>query len=47
MAKKKFKEKILINIALEKELKEKLEAQADALGITTCAYIRMILIKNS
>ena len=44
---RKFKNKLLITLALEKELKEKLEKEADRLGITTSAYIRMILIKNS
>lgn len=43
----KFKNKKIVVLALEDELKTKLEKDADKLGITTSAYIRMILIKNS
>lgn len=44
---RKFKKKQIITLALEKELKNKLEKEADKLGITTSAYIRMLIIKNS
>lgn len=46
MNKPKFKTKQIITLALEKELKEKLEKDADKLGITTSAYIRMIILKS-
>jgi len=46
MNKPKFKAKQIITLALEKELKEKLEKDADKLGITTSAYIRMIILKS-
>jgi len=47
MNKPKFKKKQIITLALEKELKDKLDKEADKLGITTSAYIRMIIMKNS
>ena len=46
MNKPKFKNKQIITLALEKELKEKLEKEAVKLGLTTSAYIRLIIIKN-
>lgn len=46
MNKPKFKNKIIVTLALEKELKEKLDKEADALGLTTSAYIRLLIIKN-
>lgn len=46
MNKPKFKKKQIITLALEKNIKDKLEKDADKLGITTSAYIRMIILKN-
>ena len=47
MNKPKFKKKQIITLALEKDLKDRLDKEADALGITTSAYIRLIIKKNS
>jgi antitoxin component of RelBE/YafQ-DinJ toxin-antitoxin module len=47
MNKPKFKKKQIITLALEKEIKDKLEKEADKLGLTTSAYIRMLILKNS
>lgn len=41
-----IKDKTTIILSLEKELKDQLEKEADKLGITTSAYIRMILNKR-
>lgn len=41
-----IKNKTTMILSLEKELKTQLEKEADELGITTSAYIRMILIKR-
>lgn len=46
MNKPKFKKKQIITLALEKELKDKLEKEADKLGLTTSAYIRMLILKK-
>lgn len=46
MNKPKFKKKQIITLALEKELKDKLEKEADELGLTTSAYIRMLILKK-
>ena len=46
MNKPKFKKKQIITLALEKDIKDKLEKDADKLGITTSAYIRMIILKH-
>ena len=40
------KEKSTICLVLDKNLKEQLEKEADDLGITTLAYIRIILKKR-
>lgn len=40
------KEKATICLVLDKELKEELEKEADDLGVTTLAYIRLILKKR-
>ena len=47
MNKPKFKKKQIITLALEKELKDRLDKEANALGLTTSAYIRAILLRNS
>ena len=43
---RKFKKKQIITLALQKELKDKLEKEADKLGLTTSAYIRMLILKK-
>ena len=40
------KEKSSICLVLDKELKKELEKEADELGLTTLAYIRLILKKR-
>ena len=46
MNKIKIKNKRFINLALDDKLKKELEREADELGLTTNAYIRMILEKR-
>ena len=46
MNRPKFKKKQIISLALEKDLKDRLEKEADALGLTTSSYIRLIIKKN-
>lgn len=40
------KEKSSICLVLDKELKKELEKEADELGLTTLAYIRLLLKKR-
>ena len=46
MNKKHINNKTMICLALEEELKRELDKEADKLGITTSAYIRLILQKR-
>lgn len=38
--------KVLINIEIDPNLKEKLKAKAKSKGLTLSGYIRMILLEN-
>lgn len=42
----KIKNKTLLLIALDQELKNQLEKEADLNGLTTSAYVRLILNKR-
>ena len=39
-------EKVLINIEIDPNLKEKLKAKAKSKGLTLSGYIRMVLLEN-
>lgn len=41
-----MKKKATICLAIDEELKKELEKEADDLGLTTLAYIRMLLKKR-
>ena len=47
MNKIKIKNKVFICLAVDDELKKKLDEEADKLGLTTNGYIRLILLKRN